>query len=127
MKWMRTFGLAMLCVIIAAPKAAAQNGWDFSVYPILAWVPLGIDIDVDVPPFEGGDGGAGEIIEGRFDGAFLGGVSATNGTWRIDADVIWAGVGGDRIDRPQLTVDADIVYAHGLVGYKVANNVFVGG
>ena len=64
---------------------------------MLGWVPLGIGIDVEVPPGDGGgNGGAGEIIDGRFDGAFLGGFSASKGRFRVDADLVWAAVGGDR-------------------------------
>src|SRR5215203_3890140 len=109
------FGLTALCVVIAQvaapPRAGAQvtqEGWDVAVYPILAWVPLGIGIDVDIPPFDGDGGGLGDIVDSRFDGAFLGGVAASNGTWRIEGDAIWAGVGGDRIERPRLTVDLDL-------------------
>jgi hypothetical protein len=113
--------LTALCVVMiqlaALPQRAAgapapQEGWDVAVYPILAWVPLGIGIDVDIPPFDGDSGGLGDIVDTRFDGAFLGGVAASNGTWRIEADAIWAGVGGDRIERPRLTVDLDLVYGH---------------
>ena len=82
--------------------------WDISVYPMLAWVPLGIAIDVDIPPFGGDFGGAGDIVDSRFDGAFLGGAAASNGTWRIEGDAIWASFGGDRVERPNLTVDLDV-------------------
>ena len=43
---------------IAQPQAPAanepQDDWKVAIYPIFVWVPLGIDIDVEVPPFEGG-------------------------------------------------------------------------
>src|SRR5262245_20257556 len=97
---------AVLCVVGLSQSARAQNagdaGWNVAVYPILAWVPLGIDIDVDVPPINGDAGGAGKIIDSRLDGAFFGGASASNGVWRIEAYAIWASVGGDRPDRPFL-------------------------
>src|SRR5262245_62144406 len=97
---------AVLCVVGLSQAARAQNagdeGWNVAVYPILAWVPLGIDIDVDVPPINGDAGGAGKIIDSRLDGAFFGGASASNGVWRIEAYAIWASVGGDRPDRPFL-------------------------
>ena len=126
MGWKKRIGMAAASVVLTANVAAAQN-WDVSVYPVLVWVPLGIDINVDVPPFEGGGGGIGDIIDGRFDGAYLGGVSATNGKIRIDADGIWAAVGGDRIDTPVLSVDVDLIYFHGSVGYAVVPNLFVTG
>jgi hypothetical protein len=126
--------LTALCVVIvqmvalpqrAAGAEAAQAGWDVAVYPVLAWVPLGIGIDVDVPPFDGDSGGLGDIVDTRFDGAFLAGVTASNGTWRIEADAIWAGVGGDRVERPHLTVDLDILYGHATLGRRVAPGLYL--
>ena len=66
---------------IAHPQSSAaineQDDWKVAVYPVFAWLPMGIDIDVEVPPGEGGgSGGAGAIVDGRFDGAYLGGFSA---------------------------------------------------
>src|SRR5262245_13239193 len=126
MGWIRKIGLAVAVMALTANVAAAQSGgWDVSVYPVLGWVPLGVDINVDVPPHDGGggSGGATDIVDGRFDGAYLGGVSATNGAWRIDADAIWAAVGGDRIDRPVFSVDVDVIYAHAAVGYRLVPNL----
>jgi hypothetical protein len=108
--------------------AAAQDGWKVAVYPVLAWVPLGIDINVSVPPVDGGgQGGSGDIIDGRFDGAYLGGASGQKGRIRIDGDFVWAAVGGDRPERPHLTVDVDLIYGHANFGYQVAQDVFVTG
>jgi len=118
--------MALLGIVTSAPRAEAQDSWNISLYPVLAWLPLGLDIDVDVPPFDGGSGGAGDIIDGRFDGAFLGGVSASHGNFRIDADVMWAAVGGDRLDSPRLTIDADVIYGHGMVGIRVVPDLYVG-
>jgi hypothetical protein len=131
-RYLRVTALAALCIFGTAALAAAQDGWKVAVYPVLAWLPLGIEMNVNVPPFEGGGGGSfpgggGDIIDGRFDGAFFGGVSAEKGPVRIDADVLWAAVGGDRLDSPILTVDVDVIYAHGMVGFKVAPDFFVTG
>lgn len=128
MNWRRSLALALFCALAMGQAAAAQtsDGWRTAVYPVLGWVPLGIDIKVEVPPHDGGDGGEGDIVDGRFDGAFLGGFSTTNGRFWVEADVIWAGVGGD-VDRPQITVDADIIYGRGSFGYSVAPNWFVTG
>jgi hypothetical protein len=119
--------VAMVCAVLAGSTAEAQTAdeWRVAVYPVLGWVPLGIGIDVDVPPSDGNAGGSGEIIDGRFDGAFLGGVSASNGLFRIDTDVIWAAVGGDRVEPPDLTVDADLLYGHGMFGVRVAPGWYV--
>jgi hypothetical protein len=117
--------MAVLGVMLSAQLAVAQtSGWDVSIYPILAWVPLGIDIGIDVPPFEGGGGGSGDIIDGRFDGAFLGGLSLQKDRIRFDGDVLWAAVGGDRAERPVFSVDADIIYGHGAVGYMFAKDLY---
>lgn len=126
MGWKKRIGLAAASLVLTANVAAAQN-WDVAVYPVLAWVPLGIEIDVKVPPHDGGSGGSGDIIDPRFDGAYLGGVSATNGKWRLDADAIWAAVGGDRVDRPAFSVDVDVIYFHGAVGYALAPGLFATG
>jgi len=134
MRKIRVNCLAVLCVVIvqvaalpqrAAAAQASQEGWDVAVYPFLAWVPLGIGIDVDIPPFEGDGGGAGDIVDSRFDGAFLAGVAASNGIWRIEGDAIWAGVGGDRVERPHLTVDLDLIYGHASLGRRVAPDLYL--
>jgi hypothetical protein len=89
-------------------------------------VPVGIGIDVEVPPDDSGGGGdSGEIIDARFDGAFLGGMAAGNGTWRIDANFIWAAIGGDRVDRPALRVDVDAIYGHAKIGRAIAPEWYV--
>ena len=120
--------LAALCVFGTAALAAAQDGWKVAVYPVLGWVPLGIDINVNVPPGDGGgDGGGGEIIEGRFDGAYLGGVSLEKDRLRFDTDWVWAAVGGDRPERPRMTVDVDLIYGRVMAGFKVAPELFVTG
>src|SRR4051812_29718053 len=52
----------------AAPGASAEHEWHVTVYPVLAWVPLDIAIDVNVPPAGGGDGDgdSGQILNSRF-------------------------------------------------------------
>ena len=51
MGWKKRIGLAVASLLLTANVSAAQN-WDVAVYPVLVWVPLGIDINVDVPPFD---------------------------------------------------------------------------
>jgi len=123
---LRVASLVMMCLAWTAPFAAAQ-GWHVAVYPILGWLPLGIEMSFDVPPFDGGAGTGGDrdIIDGRFDGAFLGGVSVEKDRFRVDADVVWAAVGGDRLELPSLTADVDLIYAHAMGGFKVAPDWFV--
>src|SRR6185436_3676199 len=79
-RYLRVTVLVALCSFGTAAFAAAQDGWKVAIYPVLGWVPLGIDMNISVPPGDGiGDGGGGDIIDGRFDGAYLGGVSAEKG------------------------------------------------
>jgi hypothetical protein len=113
-------------VLGASLEARAQD-WNVAVYPVLVWVPLGIDIDVNIPPFDGDGGGSGQIVDSRFDGAFFGGVTATNGVWLIEGYGIWAGIGGDRPDRPNLTVDLNLIYGDVKVGRRVAPDLYVTG
>jgi hypothetical protein len=116
----------------AQPSSGQSGGWQVSIYPILAWLPTNIDIETSLPPTDGGggsggSGGGGKIVDSRFDGAYLGGLSVTNGTWRVDGDVVWAAIGGDRIELPALTVDVDLLYGHASLGRKVVKNLFVTG
>jgi hypothetical protein len=124
---------AMIAVALFHPAAAQSqsppaNDWRIAVYPVMAWVPISIDIDVNVPPISGSGGSTpefgGRIVEGRFDGAFFGGLSAAKGIWRIDADGLWAAVGGDRLDRPTLRVDVDAIYGHVSTGIMLAPDFY---
>ena len=124
--------LALSILVVSALPAAAQtqsgdDDWKIAIYPVYAWVPIAIDIDVNVPPISGGGGSGpefgGKIVDGRFDGAFFGGLSAAKGAWRIDADGLWAGVCGDRLERPVLRVDVDALYAHGSIGRRIYSDL----
>jgi hypothetical protein len=122
--------LGMAVAAQAQTPASASGGQGdrlkVTVYPIFAWIPTGISIDVDVPPTDGGGGGGvGKIVDGRLDGAFLGGVSVAKGLWRVDADGLWAAVGGDRVQTPRLTVDVDVAYFHATGGLKVYKDLYV--
>jgi hypothetical protein len=110
-----------------APGSHADDGWHVTVYPVLAWIPTGIGIDVNIPPISTDGGGSGEIVDSRFDGAFFAGVAATNHVWRIDGYGLWAGVGGDRPDRPSLTVDVDLIFGSAKVGRRVAPELYITG
>ena len=111
-----------------SPGGSAGGGVKVAVYPVLAFVPLGININVDLPPLDGGGGGGGgDIVDGRFDGAFLGGISVSGGAWRIDANGLWAAVGGDRLELPLLTVDVDVVQFHVSGGRTITRNLYLTG
>lgn len=117
-----------------ASTPAPDEGWTVSVYPVLAWIPTHIGVDLNLP--EGGDNGGegggngptrGELLNTNWDGAYLGGFSAAKGAWRFDVDGLWASVGGDRPERPQLSVDTDIIYGHGMVGRRLYKALFATG
>lgn len=126
----RTLCLTVLCVVGVCAQARAQaapdGNWNVTVYPIFAWLPISIGIDVDVPEGDGG-GLFGEIVDSRFDGAYFGGVAATNGPWRVEGYGMWAAFGGDRPDLPFLEVDLDVVYGDIRLGRRVARDFYVTG
>jgi hypothetical protein len=127
---MRSLALCLTIVLAAAANARAQTSddWNVGIYPVFGWIPLDIDIAVEVPPFDDGEGGgSGSIVDGRFDGAYLGGFYASKGLFRVDADGMWAAVGGDRIERPRLRVDADVIYFHMTGGIRIAPELYVTG
>ena len=108
-----------------APGPGAKQDWQVTVYPVLVWIPLGIGIDVDIPPIEaGGNGGSGEILDSQLDGAFFGGVAASNGIWRIEGYGLWASFGGNRPERPFLDVDLDLIYGSAKLGRRIAPDLY---
>jgi hypothetical protein len=136
MKIMFRWSLGALIAMAAVQPAAAQSsttqddGWKVSIYPVLGWLPLGIGFDINIPPVDGGGSTPdfdGQVIDGRFDGAFFGGVSAEKGKFRLDVDGLWAAVGGDRVDNPFLRIDVDALYGHGAVGLALRPGLFVTG
>lgn len=110
-----------------AQPPSSSDGWHVNVYPILVWIPLDIDTSVEVPPTSGSGIITGNILESRFDGAYFGGLTASNGVWRVDGDIMWLAFGGDRPDSPFLKLDYDIIYGTGRIGRRVAPNFFVTG
>jgi hypothetical protein len=127
-RWSLAVCIALVSAVPAAAQTTSSDDWKISIYPVFAWVPIGIDIDVNVPPVSGGGGSGpefgGKIVDGRLDGAFFGGLSAAKGKWRIDADGLWAGVGGDRLENPTLRVDVDAIYAHGSIGRTIYTDLY---
>ncbi len=112
----------------AGAQPEADGRWRTNVYPVLVWLPIDIDTSINVPPISGSGGGTtGDILESRFDGAYFGGLTVSNGVWRVDADGMWLGFGGDRPDHPFLKVDYDIIYATARVGRRIAPDLFVTG
>jgi len=110
-----------------APGSSAEQDWHVTGYPVLAWVPLDIGIDVDIPPTDGDGGGSGQILDSRFDGAFFAGLAVSNSVWRIEGYGLWASFGGDRPERPSLEVDLDLIYGFGKLGRRIAPDLYATG
>ena len=135
MRTLGVFGVAACLALVpcsahaqgASAPTSSSDRWHVTVYPLLVWVPLDLGIDVDVPPFDGSGGESAGIVESRYDGAYFGGATATNGVWRIEGDGIWASFGGDRADHPFLKVDLHLVYANVKIGRRIAPDLFVTG
>lgn len=135
MHMIRTALFAVSLLSLAGGAFAQDTGgqpdmdrrWRTNIYPVLVWVPLDVDTSVNVPPTSGSGGETGDILDSRFDGAYFGGVTVSNGVWRVDADGMWLAFGGDRPERPFLKVDYDIIYATARVGRRIARDVFVTG
>ena len=85
-------GVSMAAVARAQSVAQRRTDGTSRCIPS-AWVPLGIGIDVEIPPFETDGGGAADIIESRLDGALFGGVAASNGSWLVEGYFIWVAFG----------------------------------
>jgi hypothetical protein len=131
MRYARCLLLAAVLLLAGAAPALTQtlnpaDGWRFTIYPVYAWVPLSIDINVDVPDTDL-DGGGLDIIDSRFDGAFFGGFEATNGRFRVEGDGLWAAVGGDRAETPLLRVDVDAFYWHAAAGVRLVKDLYAMG
>ena len=131
MRVFRALILLTFCVAGLARTAGAQTRrdgeWTVNVYPVPVFIPVGIDIKVDVPPSDGSGGGVGEIVESRFDGAFFGGVNATNGIWRIEGAGLWFAVGGNRREQPLLDVDLTVIYGDARLERRFAPHWYVMG
>lgn len=127
--------LAAVFVLSASLPAYAQTtqmvstrrGWDITIYPVFLWLPYKINVDVDIPPDDGDEGGVGNILDSRFDGAYFGGLVLTNGTWRFEGNGIWAAFGGDRPSLPFLQIDMDVVYGDARVGRRVVSDLYITG
>jgi hypothetical protein len=115
-----------LALIATLPGAAGaqttSTGWNVGIYPAFLWIPTSTNIDVEAPPDNGGD--VGSIVESRFDGAYLGGFYASKAWFRTDMDGVWAAVGGDRVERPEFSVDLDLIYFHATGGVRLAPGLY---
>jgi hypothetical protein len=125
----RRFALACALLAATASHAAAQGrsdgGWNVGIYPVFIWVPVSIDLEVELPPDSGGD--AGRIIDSRFDGAYMGGFYASKNRFRTDMSVVWTAVGGDRPQAPTLSVDVDLIYFHATGGVEMVPGLYATG
>jgi hypothetical protein len=135
MQTIRVVLLALCLVVVsqtvgaqtAAPASSAGQDWHVTAYPVLAWIPLDIAIDVDVPPAGGSGGESGDILNSYLDGALFAGVAASSGVWRIEGYGLWFSFGGDRPDLPFLEVDMDLIYGSAKAGRRIARDLYVTG
>jgi len=135
MRPVRIVFLAMCLAVVShtahaqtvAARANGEQDWHVTIYPVLAWVPLDIAIDVDIPPIDGGGGGSGQILDSQLDGAFFAGVTASNGVWRIEGYGLWTSFGGDRPERPTLEIDLDLIYGSARLGRRIASDLYATG
>ena len=115
---MRRVVLLVTFLLVCAGSASAQSGsdgWNVAIYPVFGWIPLDIDIKVDVPPFDNGTGGgSGSIVDGRFDGAFLGGGSTFHQFMHIGRLVMVQGSSAFGKDLPPFVVAAERNFVFGL-------------
>ena len=122
--------LTLVNHIAAAQTASGPNAeqdWQVTIYPVLAWVPIGVSIDVNVPPGDGDGGDSGGILNRQLDGALFAGVAATRGAWRVEGYGLWASFLGDRPEQPFLAVDLDVIYGTAKVGRRFAPELYVTG
>jgi hypothetical protein len=129
--------ILLLLLILSTPRPAlaqADEGWKFSVYPIMGWLPIyGAEFDVPDTPDGGGGGGGGGGTDGAvttdtsIDGALFFGFAVEKDRLRVDAFGLWAALGLDRPDRPVLDVDLDLIYGTLIGGFEIIPDVYATG
>ena len=109
-----------------ATSSGSDDGWKVNVYPLLDWVPLGIGIDVSLPP-TGGSGGGGRSSTGGLTGR-----SSADSPCRTDSGESTpadcgppsaATAGQSDVKRSM----SDVIYAHAMGGFKVYKDLYVKG
>jgi hypothetical protein len=103
------------------------DAWKTIIYPIFVWAPvLGADIKLpEIPsgPGGGGGGGGGGIIpegttSGNFNGAAFAGAEVFKSKWSMTANVLYAGMSGDRTS-PHVHIGLNVIFGGILVGHQL--------
>ncbi len=108
--------------------AEAEEGWTVAIYPVVGWLPLfGASLDLPAFPDVPGDGGASLTTESSLEGAFLAGVAVQSDRLTFEASGLWAGLSAT-VERPNATVDSDVVYGEAFGGVRLNRHVaLIGG
>jgi hypothetical protein len=101
------------------------NAWKTIIYPIFVWAPvLGADVKLpEIPSLPGGGGGGGGIIpegttSGNFNGAAFAGAEVFKSKWSMTANVLYAGMSGDRTS-PHVHIGLNVIFGGILVGRQL--------
>jgi hypothetical protein len=103
------------------------DAWQVIIYPIFVWAPvLGADVKLpSIPsgPGGGGGGGGGSIIpegttSGNFNGAAFAGAEVLKSKWSMTANVLYAGMSGDRTS-PKAHVGLNVIFGGIMVGHQL--------
>jgi hypothetical protein len=105
------------------------DAWKTIIYPIFVWAPvLGADIKLPSIPSGpgGGGGGGGSIIpegttSGNFNGAAFAGAEVFKSKWSMTANVLYAGMSGDRTS-PHVHLGLNVIFGGILVGHQLLIN-----
>jgi hypothetical protein len=112
-----TSAVAVLSLINFSPaaRAAAGEGWDWTVAPYLWAASIGTDVNADAPP-AGTDSDFPDIID-KIDGAFMGRLEAQGDHFGAFADVIFLSLADDndhRLSHTESDLDAWLIDAAGV-------------
>ena len=109
----------------AVPK---PYGWDITLYPALAWVPIfGASVTITAPPTPTNPIVAPSgTTNNSFNGAYFGGARIEKGKWSADALFMWAALEADR-KTPLAKVNLDFVFGDAMVGREVVPGLYLEG
>jgi len=112
-----TLAVAVLSLINFSPaaRAAAGEGWDWTVAPYLWAASIGTDVNADAPP-AGTDSDFPDIID-KIDGAFMGRLEAQGDHFGAFFDVIFLSLADDndhRLSHTESDLDAWLIDAAGV-------------
>ena len=101
--------------------AERPYGWDFAIYPALAWFPeFESSVTLPTPP------GASGSTDSSLNGAYFGGARFERGKWSADLAFMWASLSAQR-ETPFAKVNLDLVFGDVIVGREVLRNLYFEG